>query len=153
MNALSLIEQARALGASFRIAEGGAVKVKSPAPLPDQLLAALRQHKAEIKQFLQTTPCRRLGGAVLDYQKELRLRHHDLKSEFYKDDPWVLGQITILKHHIAEVERYLQHGGALDLPRCCHQRELICLAAMRGFEVCILTPTACGYSLTMAKIT
>jgi hypothetical protein len=151
VNAAALIEQARALGATFRIGEGGTVKVKSPAPLPDELLAELRQRKVEIRDLLQTSlassPPGRLGAAILDYRKELALRHRDLESEYYKDDPWVLWQIAILKHHISEIQRFLKEGGELDLPRCCRQAENICLGAVRGFTACILPTPSCGYSV------
>jgi len=88
-----------------------------------------------------------LREALADKEKELALRHRDLESEYYKDDPWCQGQIAILKHHISEIERFLKEGGALDLPRCCRQAENICLGAVRGFNICILSPEGCGYAL------
>lgn len=53
MNVADLLHQARALGAEFEIhLDSDRVHVSGPAPLPDDLLAALRQHKAELRRQL-----------------------------------------------------------------------------------------------------
>lgn len=51
----TLIEQARSLGATLRV-QGDTVKVKAPAPLPAEVMEALRQHKAEIIRALTMPP-------------------------------------------------------------------------------------------------
>jgi hypothetical protein len=49
-----LLEQARRLGARFSVPQRGTLHVKASGPLPDELLAALRQYKGEILQLLTT---------------------------------------------------------------------------------------------------
>lgn len=88
-----------------------------------------------------------LREALADKEKELALRQRDLTTVFYRDDPWVLEQIAHLESHIVEIRRYLKEGGELTLPRCCCQAENICLGAVRGFNICILSPEECGYAI------
>jgi hypothetical protein len=52
MNTISdLVRKAEAHGAIFEI-EGAEINIETPAPLPNDLLAALREHKAEVRVLL-----------------------------------------------------------------------------------------------------
>lgn len=53
--AATLIQQARSLGATLHV-QGDTVKVKAPAPLPAEVMEALRHHKAEIIRELTMPP-------------------------------------------------------------------------------------------------
>jgi hypothetical protein len=89
----------------------------------------------------------RLEKALVQKREELALRKRNLASPYYAADEWTKQQITYLKAHITEIERYLNRGGELKLPRCCRQSKHICLIAMRGFDACVMTPDGCGFSL------
>ncbi len=52
MSALGLIEQARTFGAEL-VPMGGTLRVRAQRPLPDDLIAELRVHKAEVLAALQ----------------------------------------------------------------------------------------------------
>lgn len=51
MTAATLLSRARTLGATFAL-QGDRLKVRAPAPLPDDLLASLRQHKPSLLALL-----------------------------------------------------------------------------------------------------
>lgn len=118
-------------------------------PAPADRLAGLGCEISEKSELSPAMPGagQRLPKALADKQHELALRRRDLASPYYQGDPWVSGQIALLEGHIAEITRYLKEGGELALPRCCRQANLICLAAMRGFNICILSPGGCGYAI------
>ena len=54
MSALGLIEQARAFGAEL-VPMGSTLRIRTRRPLPDDLVAALRMHKAEVLAALSTS--------------------------------------------------------------------------------------------------
>jgi hypothetical protein len=47
-----LLRQARARGATFQVIEESRLRVQAPSPLPEDLMAELRQHKATILSLL-----------------------------------------------------------------------------------------------------
>ena len=47
----NLLQQAHDLGARFKVNEGR-IQVKAPSPLPDYLMAGLREHKSEVQSYL-----------------------------------------------------------------------------------------------------
>ena len=51
MNATQLIERVHAAGGSIE-AKGATIKLRAPKPLPDDLMAELRQHKPEVLTLL-----------------------------------------------------------------------------------------------------
>ncbi|MDO8532658.1 MAG: hypothetical protein Q7T26_10950 [Dehalococcoidia bacterium] len=50
--ALAVLAECQKLGATFRV-EGDTLRVRAPAPLPGEMLAVLRQHKAEVLAHLR----------------------------------------------------------------------------------------------------
>jgi hypothetical protein len=48
MNTDELLREARARGATFQVIEEGRLRVQAPSPLPEDLMAELRQHKTRI---------------------------------------------------------------------------------------------------------
>src|SRR5437762_3739001 len=63
----TLLARCRELGAEFTPAANGRLKVRAPAPLPEELQEALKQHKGEIltlllEQQIPSWPCPACGG-------------------------------------------------------------------------------------------
>jgi hypothetical protein len=52
MNTDELLREARARGATFQVIEEGRLRVQAPSPLPEDLMAELRQHKTRILSLL-----------------------------------------------------------------------------------------------------
>ena len=52
MNTDELLRQARTRGATFQVIEEGRLRVQAPSPLPEDLMAELRQHKTRILSLL-----------------------------------------------------------------------------------------------------
>jgi hypothetical protein len=92
-----------------------------------------------------------LEQALIEKEHELECRKRDLHSPYYAGDEWIREQIALLEGHIAEIGRFLSDGGKLDLPSCCNDPESICLAAIKGFDSCILMPDNCRFKLKKAK--
>ena len=46
-----LLQQAHDLGARFKVVSGR-IQVEGPSPLPEQLMAELREHKSEVQSYL-----------------------------------------------------------------------------------------------------
>jgi hypothetical protein len=59
MSAAAIIEQARTLGVSLRIAHDK-IKVKGPSPAVEQLLPVIREHKPELLAALADKPAGRI---------------------------------------------------------------------------------------------
>lgn len=53
MTVENLLSQARDLGAEFIPYSGGNLRVRAPAPLPDELMDQLRQYRTEIYAIVQ----------------------------------------------------------------------------------------------------
>lgn len=51
-----LLRRARSQGAAFRVLESGRINVLADSPLPDTLMAELRQHKQDIMVLLAQVP-------------------------------------------------------------------------------------------------
>jgi hypothetical protein len=75
MKAALLLAEARRVGACFA-ANGGRLVVEAPAPLPDDLVAALREHKRELLALLmvasepdhdRVTECWQERAAIVEY--------------------------------------------------------------------------------------
>ena len=68
MSVQTLLSRCQELGATFVPGPDGKLKVKAPAPLPDELCEELRQRKAEVLALLLSTPlpllCRHCNGAA-----------------------------------------------------------------------------------------
>src|SRR5262249_52191265 len=83
----SLLARCQELGATFVPGPDGKLKVKAPAPLPEELREALRQRKAEVLALLSQQPapwlCRHCGAPAeieevcpsLDGKQTLTLGH------------------------------------------------------------------------------
>ena len=56
MNAEALLREAKSLGATFILLGEERVRVEAPLPLPDELVNALRECKAEVLELLQVRP-------------------------------------------------------------------------------------------------
>ena len=52
MNTDELLREARARGATFQVIEESRLRIRAPSPLPEDLMAELRQHKATILSLL-----------------------------------------------------------------------------------------------------
>jgi hypothetical protein len=52
----TLLARCQELGAEFFPTPEGKLKVRAPAPLPEELQGQLRQHKAEVLALLRATP-------------------------------------------------------------------------------------------------
>ena len=89
----------------------------------------------------------RLQEALDQKQGELTLRERNLASSYYANDEWTKKQITHLQAHISQIQRYLNGGHDLPLPRCCRNHDYLCLIAIMGATSCIMVPTECGFSL------
>ena len=56
MIAEELLRRARSHGAAFQVSESGRINVLADSPLPDSLMAELRQHKQDIMVLLAQVP-------------------------------------------------------------------------------------------------
>ena len=56
MIAEELLRQARTQGASFELMKSGRIKILADSPLPETLMAELRQHKDDIRVLLVQVP-------------------------------------------------------------------------------------------------
>ena len=56
MMAEELLRRARSQGAAFELLESGRINVLAASPLPDVLMAELRQHKRDIRILLAQVP-------------------------------------------------------------------------------------------------
>jgi hypothetical protein len=65
MNTDELLRQARDRGATFQVIEEGRLRVLAPSPLPEDLMAELRQHKTRILSLLA-------GEAAASLSEEMR---------------------------------------------------------------------------------
>ena len=139
MDCLTLLDRARAAGLDVQ-ADSARLVVRGPRSA-EAIAKELLAHKQEVMLLLKGYRLKHpVSEALGNKQHEMALRRSDLASPFYQGDPWVLEQIALLEGHIAEIRRYLKEGGQLTLPRCCRQADHICLVAVTGFNVCILTP-------------
>ena len=59
---VELLERAHRLGAHFSVPEPGRIHVKSPAPLPDGIMRALREYKDEVLALLDWSLSDVAGG-------------------------------------------------------------------------------------------
>ena len=64
MIAEELLRVARSQGAAFELLESGHVKVTADSPLPDTLMAELRDHKHDIKVLLAQAPDYRATACI-----------------------------------------------------------------------------------------
>ena len=156
MEAKVILDKLGSLGISVRLADDR-LQLEPGSKVPDDLLKVIKAHKQDIMAALKLKGYRqkypdaeattRLSEALAERGKELALRKSDLASPYYAGDEWTKTQICTLESHIAEIERCLAEGGSLKLPRCCVERNVVCLIAVQGFDECIMSPDGCGFSL------
>jgi hypothetical protein len=53
MTPLELLERVQSFGARLTVPEAGRIHIEAPEPLPDELMAELRQHKVELLALLR----------------------------------------------------------------------------------------------------
>lgn len=77
---------------------------------------------------------------------ELELRHHDLTTEYYKDDPWIKQVVGILESQIKEIERYMKEGGELNIGKCMKEKGT-CGLTYKRFDLCGWWPKTCDFHI------
>src|SRR4030042_337367 len=88
-----------------------------------------------------------LEQAVAQKKDEIKCREADLMCPEYMDKAWAQRRLEMCNSEIRRIEAFLKDGGELDLARCYHQPEIICLIAHKGFNGgCHLVPRVCGFS-------
>jgi hypothetical protein len=63
-----LLRQARARGATFQVIEESRLRVQAPSPLPEELMAELRQHKTKILSLLAGETATNLRPARIEQE-------------------------------------------------------------------------------------
>lgn len=95
----------------------------------------------------------KVSNAIGYKEAEIKLRRADLRSGCYHERREVWEKdIKLLEQHLAELKRYSEKGGLLELPFCVWYRDskeyrVICTAAYStGYRQCLIAPRTCLYS-------
>ena len=121
---IKTIEQACSMGAEFRIAGDGKVMVRGLTLLPPEIQNALRQHRTQVLQYLEsecqvppviweTGNLSQIRSLLVLREAELILAKAQLTGDDYRD--WyVHNQIRDLETKIADLKRWLNEAMAKD---------------------------------------
>src|SRR4030043_1158977 len=75
-----------------------------------------------------------LEQAIAMKKDEIRQREADLGCPEYLDKAWAQRRIDMCREGIGKIQAFLKDGGELELARCYHQLEVVCLIAHSGFN-------------------
>jgi len=108
MIADELLQRARALGATFYVLESSRLKVRAPSPLPEELMAALRLHKATILPRVagETTPNWPGGTARKDTGSLLAWAAEAAETDLTLPEPVQFLEAPLRPYTTAEVGLY-----------------------------------------------
>ncbi len=157
MTPLELLEEAKQKGIALKV-EGDRLLYQPPSAVTPDLKESMRKHKDQIIELLTKqeteTPSseivQRLQKAIAQKQEDLKIRRRQLADPEYPNPEFCTNQIICMQGHIAEINRYLNDGGELVLPRCCRQYEYYCFLGMKRFEDgCIWSPDGCEFGLRL----
>lgn len=118
----TVLEQARAAGVELWTTPEGALRWRSPTPLPEDLRQSLVAHKAELLALLRPAPPREQAEAER-LLAELRAEVEQIKADFAGDLPTPLANLladglAIAEGYIVNHEAEASRGwDALDLLR------------------------------------
>ncbi len=108
MSALGLIEQARTFGAEL-VPMGGTLRVRTQRPLPDNLIAELRVHKAEVLAALQAR----------EHVKQVQSRHPGAIPEIAEPDTEAERQAIAYCEQIARLREKGMHPPSYTTTALC----------------------------------
>ncbi|MFC2032694.1 hypothetical protein ACFLUS_04995 [Chloroflexota bacterium] len=114
---IDTLEKARSMGADFRITDEGRVLVRGLSLLPTELREVLRQHKAELRDYLkaqgnvppiiwETGNISQIRSLLVLREAELLLANAQLTGDDY-GDWYVRNRIRDLEIKIADLKRWL----------------------------------------------
>jgi hypothetical protein len=108
MTTEELLRQARARGATFQMIEESRLRVQAPSPLPENLMAELRQHKTRILSLLASETMTNLPARIgqEDIECLLAWAAHAAETGLTLGKPFRFLESPLRPHTTAQVGRY-----------------------------------------------